>query len=158
MEDQQITPASSPLDNFFNIAFDPAVRAQVRQATLWAKICTLCAFVGYAIALVVAFFGQQQLETEYSMSSEGLQVANTVRTVTIGTVLVSTAFGVFINYFLYRFAVSTAKGMNSMDSVKTNEGFNSLRRYFKIYGILLIIALSLCGLGLLFALIGAAMR
>ena len=156
MEDQQITPASNPLDNFFNIAFDAGTRAQIKQAALWAKICTLCAFVGYAIALVVAFFGQQ--EVEYSVSSEGVQAGSLVRTTAILSALVSAAIGIFINYFLYRFAVSTARGMDSMDSIRTNEGFNSLRRYFKIYGIIFIIALCVAALGLIAIFIGAAGR
>ena len=141
MEDQQLTPASNPLDNFFNIAFDSSTRTQVRQAALWAKICTLSAFAGYAIALVVAFFGRQ--EQRYTMSEEGLQVTSYARTGAIIGALITVAIGVFINYFLYRFAVSTARGMDSMDSIRTNDGFNNLRRYFKIYGVLLIIGLSI---------------
>ena len=145
MENQQLPSEHQSLDNFFNIAFDAAMRAQIRQAAVWAKICTLCAFIGYAIALVVAFFGQYSPEIE---AVEG----NYVRTTGIVSALISTAFGAIINYFLYRFAVATAKGMDSMDNVKTNEGFNSLRIYFKIYGIILIIVLSLAALGFLFAI------
>ena len=149
MEDQQITPASSPLDNFFNIAFDPATRAQIRQAAVWAKICTLCAFIGYVVALVVVFFGQ-----DYSVQTEeGARVGNFMRVGTILGALLTTALGVIINYFLYRFATSTARGMDSLDNVKTNEGFNNLRIYFKIYGILLIIALCLGALFVLVVLI-----
>jgi NADH:ubiquinone oxidoreductase subunit 5 (subunit L)/multisubunit Na+/H+ antiporter MnhA subunit len=152
MEDQQITPASGPLDNFFNIAFDADTRAQVRQAALWAKICTLCAFFGYVIALIVVFFGRQ----DYTVQTEGeaVRVGGLMRASTILGTLLTTALGVVINYFLYRFATATAKGMDSMDNVKTNEGFNNLRIYFKIYGILLIIGLCLAGLGVLIALVG----
>ena len=151
MENQQLPTESQSLDNFFNIAFDASMRAQIKQAALWAKICTLSAFIGYAIVLVVAFFGQ------YSPEIESLG-GSYMRSMSIFGALVSTAFGAIINYFLYRFAVATAKGMDSMDNVKTNEGFNSLRIYFKIYGIILIIALGLCALGILVFLIsfGAA--
>jgi NADH:ubiquinone oxidoreductase subunit 5 (subunit L)/multisubunit Na+/H+ antiporter MnhA subunit len=151
MEDQQTPSASSSLDNFFNIAFDASTRAQVKQAALWAKICTLCAFVGYVIVLVVAFFGQQ----DYSLQADG-EVARVGGLARIGTILgalLTTALGIIINYFLYRFATATAKGMDSMDTIKTNEGFNNLRVYFKIYGILLIIALSLVALGLLIGIL-----
>jgi len=40
-----------------------------------------------------------------------------------------------------------------MDSIKTNEGFISLRIYFKILGIILIIAHCIAGLFLPFALL-----
>ena len=92
------------------------------------------------------------------MSEEGLQVTSYARTGAIIGALITVAIGVFINYFLYRFAVSTARGMDSMDSIRTNDGFNNLRRYFKIYGVLLIIGLSIAVLGIVFVLIGLAMR
>jgi len=147
MENQPTETQS--LDNFFNIAFDASMRAQIKKAALWAKICTLSAFVGYVIALVVAFFG------EYSPEVESIG-GSYVRTTGIAGTLVSVAFGAVINYFLYRFAVATAKGMDTLDNAKTNEGFNSLRIYFKIYGVLLIIVFSICGLAILVA-IGAGL-
>lgn len=153
MEEQQITPETNPLENFFNIAFDAGMRTQLRQAAVWAKICALCAFIGYAITLIVTIFGQ---EAAVSDSAEGSTVGNMVQAGRIGTVLISIIIGGIINYFLYRFAVATIKGMNSMDSTRTNEGFNNLRLYFKIFGILLIIVLCICALALLvlFATIG----
>lgn len=151
MENQQLPPESQSLDNFFNIAFDASLRAQIRQAAVWAKICTLSAFIGYGIALVVAFFGQYSPEIE---AMEG----NFVRTTSVVSALVTTAFGTLINYFLYRFAVATIRGMDSMDNVKANQGFNSLRIYFKICGILLIIVLSLGALAFLLAIIGGLGR
>jgi len=135
MEDQQIPPVTNQLENFFNISFDEATRAQIKQAAVWAKVMTLCAFAGYAVVLVVAIFGQ----SAYPADSEGL--VSYARTGNMVTVILTVGLGVLINYFLYRFAVATAKGMDNMDSIKTNEGFNNLRRYFKIYGILIIIGL-----------------
>jgi hypothetical protein len=149
MENQQIPDGSSSLDNFFNIAFDESTRAQVRKAAQWARICTLCAFIGYGIALIVAFFGKQ---VTIGDSEAGIQINNTLRTTTIISSLITIGIGVWINYWLYRFATSAAKGMEAMDSFKTNEGFDSLRRYFKLLGILLIIGLSLAVLFILFNL------
>jgi hypothetical protein len=147
MENQQIPNGSSSLDNFFNIAFDENTRAEVRKAAQWARICTLCAFIG--IALIVAFFGKTaSVETE-----EGMRVSAFARTGSIIGTLITVGIGVWINYYLYRFSEATAKGMNAMDSMKTNEGFESLRVYFKILGILLIIGLCFGGLFLLFALL-----
>ena len=151
MEDQQIPPATNQPENFFSISFDEATRVQIKQAAVWAKVITLCAFAGYAIALVVAIFGQTAYQLDYSSNAE--VIGGYVRTGNMVGVIITIALGVFINYFLYRFAVATAKGMDNMDSVKTNEGFNNLRRYFKIYGVLIIIVLCFVVLGLLFALV-----
>jgi heme/copper-type cytochrome/quinol oxidase subunit 2 len=141
MEEQQTPPESNALENFFNISLDAGMRAQIRQAAVWAKICTLCAFIGYGISLIVALFGQ---EAELADTSES--VGNMVRAGRIGTILISVIIGGIVNYFLYRFAVATIKGMNDLDTIKTNEGFNNLRVYFKACGILLIIILSLAAL------------
>ncbi len=154
MEDQQIPPVSNQLENFFNISFDEATRAQIKQAAVWAKVITLCAFVGYAVVLVVAIFGQPA----YSADVEGAELGGYVRTSNMVGVILSVGLGVFINYFLYRFAVATAKGMDNMDTLKTNEGFNSLRRYFKIYGILIIICLCFLVLALLIGLLAGLGR
>ena len=131
MEEQQISPVSQDLDNFFNIAFDGVTRAQLRQAAVWAKISTICAFIGYGVSLISAVI------VSYASS---LSILGT---------LVAVALGTWVNYFLYRFAVSTIRGIDSMDSVKANEGFNNLRTYFKILGICLIVGLSLAALGIL---------
>ncbi|HVV03468.1 MAG TPA: DUF5362 family protein [Puia sp.] len=149
MENQQIPDRSSSLDNFFNIAFDESTRAQVRKAAQWARICTLCAFISYGISLIVAFFGKQAELTE---TETGIQISGTFRAGIIIGSLITVGIGVWINYWLYRFATSAAKGMDTMDSFKTNEGFDGLRRYFKIIGILLIIGLSLAVLIILFNL------
>jgi len=154
MENEQIPPASPSLDNFFNISFDTATRAQVRQAAVWAKICALCAFAGYAIALIVAFFGRLNNLTDI----EGAQLGASFRSGSILGAILSAVIGVFINYFLYRFAVSTIKGIDAMDNVATNDGFNHLRRYFRILGILIIIALCFLVLGIGFGIMAGMNR
>jgi len=156
MEEQQIPPVPQDLENFFNIAFDSATRTHLRQAAVWAKISTICAFVGYGITLVVAFIGRP----EVTLETEGASITRTISTTSILGTLIAVAAGTFINYFLYRFAVSSIKGIDSMDSVGTNQGFSNLRTYFKILGICLIIGLCFAALGLVvfFAGLGAASR
>jgi hypothetical protein len=152
MEDQQIPPVTDQLENFFNISFDEATRAQIKQAAVWAKVVTLCAFAGYAVVLVVAIFGQSAYSADREVVGGYIHTSNTAG------VILSIGLGVFINYFLYRFAVATAKGMDNMDSIKTNECFNNLRRYFKIYGILIIIGLSFGVLALLIGILAGLGR
>jgi hypothetical protein len=154
MEEQQTPSESNALDNFFNISFDAGIRAQIRQAAVWAKICAFCAFISYAISLIVALFGQ----IATSDALEGSSVGTMMRAGMIGMTLLVVLIGGVINYFLYRFAVSTIRGIDGLDSTRTNEGFNSLRIYFKICGIILIVALSLLLLWVLVFSAGLAMR
>ena len=146
MEDQQTLPPANALDNFFNIALDAGTRAQIKQAAVWAKISALCTFIGYGVALLVAIVGPGTFSND---SEQGARINAAVRAGNILGVLVTIAIGAIVNYFLYRFAVSTARGMDSMDTIKTNEGFNNLRIYFRITGILLIVLLSIAVLAVL---------
>jgi hypothetical protein len=153
MENQQSPPASSPLDNFFNLVFDETTRTQIRTAAQWARISALCAFIGYGVALIVAIFGQQG----ELVQGEGFRFGGVSRVGNVLGTLIAAGIGVFINYFLYRFATAAAQGMNAMDSVRTNEGFNNLRIYFRVLGIIIIILLSLMVLIFLFAIISIGM-
>jgi hypothetical protein len=140
------------LDNFFNLSFDANAREQLKQISLWAKICSLSAFAGYVISLVVAIFGHK----DYSMEAEGFSFGGYIRSGTsIGGVLFTILAGGIINYFLYRFAAEIGQGVQSMDNMKLNTGFNNLRIYFKIFGIILIILFSLVVILFLFGLISA---
>src|ERR1700722_19043851 len=140
------------LDNFFNLSFDANAREQLKQISLWAKICSLSAFAGYVISLVVAIFGHK----DYSMEAEGFSFGGYIRSgSSIGGVLFTILAGGIINYFLYRFAAEIGQGVQSMDNMKLNTGFNNLRIYFKIFGIILIVALSLMVLLFLFGLVSA---
>jgi hypothetical protein len=144
----------NPLDNFFNISFDTGAREQLRKIALWSKICSLSAFAGYLISLVVAIFGHK----DYSMEAEGFTVGGYIRSgSSLPGVLTSAVLGGIINYFLYRFAVSVGEGVKRSDALKINTGFNSLRVYFKILGIGVIVIFSLIILILIIAFISGVM-
>lgn len=141
------------LDNFFNISFDGAARNHMKQIAMWAKICALCAFVSYAVSLALALFGHK----DFSAEAEGFSFGFYVRAGnSIIGVLITIIIGGIMNYFLFKFSVAASQGVESMDSGKLNEGLNSLRTYYKIYGILVIIALGIVALGIIVFSIAAA--
>ncbi len=155
MENQDLPENSNQLDNFFGISFDAEAWGLLRQIALWAKICALCAFIGYGAVLIIAIFGHK----DYTLETEGFSVGAYVRKGgTIAGALISMLIGGFINYFLYRFANAIGRGVKTMDSLALNEGFDNLRIYFKIFGVLLIIFLSLVALGILIAVIALGRR
>ena len=59
MENQVLHPrdSGSDLDNFFNISFDTAGLDSLLQLSLWTKIISVCAFIGYAFSLASTLFG-----------------------------------------------------------------------------------------------------
>ena len=152
MENQpQPTPeVANSLDNFFNLSLDTDARQQLKQIALWSKICSLSAFAGYVVSLVVAIFGHKN----YSLEAEGFSFGGYIRSGnSLVSVLITAVFGGIVNYFLYRFAVAVDQGIQSSDALKVNTGFDSLRIYFKILGIALVVAFSLAIIGILIGLI-----
>lgn len=143
------------LDNFFNLSFDSVGLDTLRQLSLWARIISICAFIGYVFSLAAALFGHMRTS---ALTDEGSSMAAFSR----GSNLLGTFLGVIIggviNYFLYRFAVGLDRGVKSMDVLKVNEGFNSLRIYFRILGIILIVVLAILVLAILVELAGIAGR
>lgn len=137
------------LDNFFNLSFDAAARAQLKRVALWAKICSICAFVGYALSLAITILNQVN-HTDYALEAEGFSIRASLGSGgSPGSTAVVIIIGGILNYFLYRFAVAATQGVGAMDTVKLNEGLSSLRTYFKIFGILMLIILVVGGLAII---------
>jgi hypothetical protein len=140
------------LDTFFKISFNDNAREQLKAIALWARICALCAFVSYVVALIVAIFGKT---VSSAYSEQSYQVTSAVKTWAIASALISGIIGFAINYFLYRFATDAKKGLDTIDQVKLNEGLLNLKTYFKILGIIVLVALIICGIAFLFGILGS---
>jgi hypothetical protein len=155
MENQPTPEVTNSLDNFFNLSFDTDARQQLRQIALWSKICSLSAFAGYVISLVVAIFGHKN----YSLEAEGFSFGGYIRSgnSSLVGILITAVCGGILNYFLYRFAVAVDQGVQSSDALKVNTGFDSLRIYFKILGIGLVVVFSLAIICIVIGLIAGLM-
>jgi hypothetical protein len=156
--ENQVSPPSetgTDLENFFNLSYDMVGLDTLRQLALWAKIISVCAFIGYVFSLAGALFAHPKSSVLLDEQSSALTVA---RTSNILVTFLIVIIGGAINYFLYRFAVGIDRGVRSMDALKVSQGFNSLRIYFKILGIILIIALVIIVLAFLIGLAGLAGR
>jgi len=132
MEDQQNT------ENIFNLTLDQEAKSFLKTIAVWAKIIAIIAFVEVGLSLVNAFIGKESAA------------------VIIGSIFAAMIGGlisVLLNVFLYRFAKKVGDGIASSNQQLFNEGVNSLRNYFKIYGIILIIGLSLILIGVFFVVI-----
>ena len=60
----------------------------------------------------------------------------------LGSVIFGIVIGLLINYFLYKFANLTRKGVNGMSQTDLNAGFYNLKIYFVIISVLVIIGLA----------------
>jgi amino acid transporter len=119
--------------NVFGLQFSDKLRKDLGSAAVWAKIAAVISFITAGVSVLSSFF---------SGSVPGS--------------LVSAVFSVFIALFLYRFADNTLKGVADMNQQHINDGLRNLATYFKIYGVICIIVLSLFALMIvIFTLVAA---
>lgn len=129
MENQQDTKS------VFGLQFSDKLRKDIGSAAIWAKIAAVISFISAGVGLVSSF------------SSGNI----------LGSFL-SAVFTVFVALFLYRFADNTLKGVADMNQQHINEGIKNLSTYFKIYGVICIVALSIIALGILIFVLVTALK
>lgn len=137
-------------DDLFDVEIDATAKSLINDIATWAKIVAVSAFVSYGISLVVAVMGKNDLGTGFA--------ASTGKASQIGSALVGAIIGVIINIFLFKFAVEAKHGIEHIDQSRLESGFNNLRIYCKILGILLIIALVFSVLALLLVGVGGGLQ
>jgi Family of unknown function (DUF5362) len=121
---------SNQSDNLFHLNIEGAAREFLDTAATWARIIAIVGFISAGLSLVAAFVSK-------SSSNSAAMVGG------IFGALISAAITVAINLFLYRFATHTKSSLSSMNQGEFNEGIINLKTYFKILGIIMIIALAL---------------
>jgi hypothetical protein len=148
MENQEQQAGSgTDLDNFFHLSFDGVGLDQLKQISLWARICSIAGLSGYVLQLYGWLFGHSKL-----LASLGGGVMEVLFNIAV------IAGGGTVNYFLYRFAAAVSRGVQNSDPLYVNSGFNSLRLYFKAAGILVIIAIGIVILAIIDILLSGVSR
>jgi hypothetical protein len=142
-------------DSLFGVHIDDTTKSHLRTAAIWARIIAMVAFVSYGINLIVAFIGKNPTlgDGEYSAIA-----ASAGRTSQIAGALIGAIIGVIINLFLFRFAKYTTEAVDRQSQASLEMGFNGLKVYFKILGIIMLIFLILAGLVLLLVLLGQGIK
>lgn len=150
--DQQFNIAEERPSSLFDLHVDAALLDQLKTVSLWARINAYVSFVSYGVGILKAAIGRlpdmAEGSTEMALAAgRGAQLAGA---------LISAIFGVIISIFLLRFGNQLRDAINQQSQPMFESGFNNLRIYWKIIGILLIIVLSLMVLVFFLALLTTA--
>jgi hypothetical protein len=116
----------------------PALKEQFIQTAKWAKIIVITAWAGSVLSMVFDAGSGEWGAFAAGFFSLGISVA--------------------IYIYLLKFGNEIKKGVNSNDPQLFNTGLFSLRTYFKIVSLLLIIILGICLLIFLFVIVFAVLR
>lgn len=107
-------------DEIIDAPFSQKLKDNTRTAAVWARLSAIFAFI-----------------------SAGISLLQSLRQGSIFSAFIVAAINVTIAIFLFNFGNQTKKGLDNIDQPELEEGFNSLRRYFKILTIFLIVCVSL---------------
>ncbi len=123
-------------DNLFELTVDTKAREHLQAAAQWARIIAIIGFISAGIAFLDVFLENGTREVFVLIAQ-------------IIGVIIGSGISVLLYSFLYRFAGNMKTGLSGMSQELFNMALRNLKTYFKIIGILLIIAISFAVLYLL---------
>lgn len=112
------------------LTVSPKLKADLLQAANWAKIIVITAWITSVLSVIVNVSKNTKLAFVSGFISIGLSI--------------------LIYIFLFKFGSEVKKGIDNNDQEMFNTGLFSLRTYFKIVSLLLIIALGITFIVILF--------
>ena len=124
-------------------------------AAYWARFMGITGYVftGFIVlAALFMFFGMSTLASMGGRSAGGGMAGLGI--MFGGIYLGVAALSYFIAKALYKFGTDTRTALNNNDSDQLEDGFDNLKTYFKINGIILAIAVVIYGAVFLFGIIG----
>jgi hypothetical protein len=127
----------------------------LERAAKWAKFLAIVGFIlaGF-MAIVALFIGtiMSSLSTYSAMPAAAGSFISVLYLIIAAVIFV-------LNLFLYQFANRTITGIAIKDAEILEKGIHRLQSFFKAYGIIMIVYLSLIVLGLIFSVgIGAMLH
>ena len=131
-------------NTIFNFGFDETSKDHIKTISQWAAINAILAFVGLVLNIA-----------QFIMTSNVLYRRSSIFDLQYGTkngfmLFCQVAISVLLNVFLYNASLQLKKGIHAMDNGMLTKGFGSLRTYYKIYGIVLIVVMVLGVLAIIF--------
>ncbi|MGG9962400.1 hypothetical protein [Ferruginibacter sp. SUN106] len=127
----------------FSFNFDDKSKEHIKSIGQWAVYNAILSFIALGISIFQFMMASSEVYNSPAFTM-GIKANNGL------TLFFQVVFSVLLNVYLYNTSVKLKKGIDAMDSRTLTKGFGLLRTYYKIYGILLIIVLIICSLGLVY--------
>jgi predicted PurR-regulated permease PerM len=139
----------SQQDSIFNFGIDETAKTYLLEAARWGRFLSIVGFV------LIAFMalGFVALIANASDVAESLGAAYGIG-FGLGTLLfwgAMVALVFYLNWSLYKFSANVRSSLPSMNQELFNEGLRYLKNMFKVWGICMIVVLSIYGIIILFA-------
>lgn len=140
--------------DLFDLRLDQSSINYLGETARWSKFLAIIGFI-YCGLLVICglFIGSIMSAMMPVMGDSGM---STVGSVFIGVFVIAMSLLLFFPaLFLYKFSVKTKQAINSNDQPVLTDALKNLKSFFKFYGIIVIIFLSIYLLAFVAGMIGA---
>lgn len=123
----------------------------LQETAKWAKFISIVGFIGIGFLVLIALFAGTFLSAMTS-EMEGMPFGSGIFISVIYIIMAALYF--FPILYLYRFSVKTQEALRLSNTQVLQEALENLKKHYKFYGILLIVALGFYALAFLFGIIG----
>ena len=127
------------------IKIDETAKAHINSLASWAMVIVVVAVIGYVLNILELVIGSNE---PVVVQSEGFTTTFLTGGKNIAGTVITIMIGLLINYFLYRFASTVVSSINGLDQEKFCNSFRSLRIYFAITTIIMLLFLLILVVGL----------
>ncbi len=125
--------------SLFDLSFDENTKQQLKGAATWGGIAAIVAIIGAILSFINYFIQRNNVK---SFQFEGFpEMRASQSSGNIVSSIIMFALGIALFYYLNKFSKSAKTGIDGSNQPLINEGLASLSTYFKIIGVLLIIAI-----------------
>jgi hypothetical protein len=114
--------------NIFDSTLDKTTRANLKNIALWATISAIANFAGLLLTIVQLVYLIKKFSSVASSSFSSL---------------ISIIISLVMNVILLMASLQIRKALNTFDQSLLNRGLANFKIYFKVYGILLILAIAI---------------
>jgi hypothetical protein len=140
--------------NLFELQLDQPSINYLNEAARWSRFLSIIGFIYCGLMVLVGlFFGSVMGRIIPAGVDSGMSV---IGSGFIGVFIVIMSLIMFFPaLYLWNFSSKIRRALNNNDQPLLTEALKNLKSFFKFYGILLIVVLSLYALAVIFAIIGA---
>ena len=134
--------------SLFDLSFDENAKQQLKGAATWGGFAAIIAITGSILAFI-NYFIQKSNPKSYQFEGFPEMRAQSQSSGNFVSVIITFVLGIVLFYYLNKFSRSTKAGIDGSNQQMISEGLGNLSTYFKIIGVLLIIAIVFVCLALL---------
>ncbi len=139
--------------SLFDMQYDEQLKQQMKGAASMAGISAILSLVGSVLSFINYFVMQSRISSTFSSEGfGGIRYRDTSSGGNLFSAVLSLVLAIFMFYFLSQYARLSKAGLEGGDTFQIGDGLAKLSTYFKIIGVVLIIALVFMFLAILIAL------